>query len=448
LTPTLSALADTDLFSRDLASLGHPAVLGLLSLGFLLIAGLLAAAGTALISLRRHRAESRETGGVLDLFLTDPRHTVSAAEVSKTAAEIAATLALGGTLIVGLPGLSMGQHIALTAGVGALLIAVLGEILPRRLAARSPETTLRMVVRPIALLLWPIVQLQRIFHRRPEEYGRRNDPEEPLLEEMEQEALVAMSGPEVTLDEDEREMVEGVLDFGRTSAQDIMTPRTEVRTVSHTDSAQRVSEAFEEISHSRMLVCGDSPDQVIGFLHRKEFLLYPERSWLDLIREPLTIPPTMELGELLGRFRGRRIFLAVVVDEYGGTAGIVTLKDVLEAIVGEIEEESANGEGGQANGAPAEPIRRDSDHGWVVWGRVEIWEFNERVHASLPENRARTVSGFVVNTLGHIPQEGEALVSDGWRFQVKRMAGPRIEEIRLEPAQGQNRGPRTERVSA
>lgn len=431
-TPTLSALADSSSSLGDLLS-GAAILVPLALLVFLtLSAATLAAAEAALISLSRLWPEARAGKSELVRWMESPERTLETSHLGRAFAHIGLTLALWSLVVRLTAGLAPAIQAALTAALAVLVIFGLCESLPRAIGLRAPAATTRLIGKPANVLWTALVPFQRILRFA---FGRPGAAEEPgvaLVAECELELMMAIGGRESPLEEDEREMVEGVLELSRTTAEEIMVPRNELRTIGREDTRECVAEVFSEMNHSRLLVCGDSPDQVIGFMHRKEFLLYPERPWPDLIRKPLLVPPSLGLGELLERFRSQRIFLAVVADDYGGTMGIVTLKDVLEAIVGDIEDESSHGEITSANGgAPEEPIRMAEDGSWLVWGRVEIEDLNEHLPSPLDEERARTVSGFVINTLGHIPEEGELLESDGYRFLIHSMAGPRIQELEI-----------------
>jgi putative hemolysin len=414
------------------------ALLALSFLALLLICALLSASEMTLFYLASFRGETqrpREGPGALARLLDRPLRTHFGIHVGQMVVIIAAA-ATGGALVFWIfPALSALTKLVVAGFLVTPVIVVLGVILPRSLALRSPDVAARLTARPLLALLWVFSPLRFVMETVGNRVVRLAGAAEglagPLVKERELLSLVALGGEEGTLEEDERAMVEGVLDFGATTAEDIMTPRTEIELVHADDSRECVAEVFERQHHSRVLVYGDTPDHVVGFIHHRDFLLYPEKPWPSLLREPLVVAPAMGLGELLKLFRTRRVFIAVVADEYGGTSGIVTLNDVLEAIVGDLGE-GEEGARGLAGGAMMTPmIRQGPDGSWIVRGRTELWELNEELRTDLPDDRARTLSGLVISCLGRIPREGEECVTHGWRFRVLRTSGPRIEEVAL-----------------
>jgi magnesium and cobalt exporter, CNNM family len=406
----------------------------ILAAALVMLSAALSAAEAALFALP-HPGELRGPLRPFQRLLDRGGRTLSGLLLLNTLANAGAAVVWTMLWMAALPGLSTPASITLAVVTGAPLILIVGEVLPRTVALWAPESVALWVGRPAAALLTIIAPVRLLVDGLANLAlwitGDRRGFAEALREERKVKTYVAMGGPEGTLEEDEREMVEGVLEFGETTAEDVMTPRTEVRFVSLSDGREAIEAVFVETGHSRMPVRGDSPDEIVGFLHHRDLLLSAERPLEEILRAPLTVPPSVKLDTLLERFREKQTFIAVVVDEYGGTEGIVTLNDVLEAIVGDIEEET-NGDEGD-NGAPEEPIRRGEGDEWIVWGRVEITELNEALPKPLPEDRARTLSGFMVNSLGRIPREGERADLEGWEFHVRRMAGPRIEEIALRP---------------
>ncbi|MBN1478032.1 HlyC/CorC family transporter [Candidatus Sumerlaeota bacterium] len=413
----------------------------------LVLSAALSAAEAALFALP-HPGELRGRMRPFQRLLDRGGRTLSGLLLLNTLTNVGVAVVWAMLWMAALPGLSTPMSIALAVVTGAPLILIVGEVLPRTVALWAPESVALWVGRPASALLFAIAPLRLLMDGLANAAlwitGDRRGFTEALREERKVKTYVAMGGPEGTLEEDEREMVEGVLEFGETTAEDVMTPRTEVRFVSLSDGREAIEAVFVETGHSRVPVRGESPDEVVGFLHHRDLLLSEDRPLEEMLRAPLTVPPAVKLDTLLERFRERQTFIAVVIDEYGGTEGIVTLNDVLEAIVGEIEEET-NGDEGE-NGAPEEPIRQGESGEWIVWGRVEIEELNEALPRPLPEDRARTLSGFMVNSLGRIPAEGEKAELEGWEFHVRRMSGPRIEEIALRPHGSRPETPSSEGV--
>lgn len=437
----LSPLVPLVLYPATVGLIAQALTLLALFIALLLLSALLVAMETALFFVSSFRGEFVTPHPPLETLKRLPGHpmrTHTRLHVVQVTLLVAAASVGGlllGLLLPWLPRL-------ITLLVGALLLTppvlLLGIVLPRSLALRSPERTIRCLGVPFQVLMTLVAPVAALLEAPARALaaasGRAQGPGSTLIRERELVTLVALGGQEGTLEEDEREMVESVLDFGRTTVEDIMTPRPELELVGLDDTRERIAEVFETSRHSRVLVCGDTPDQVVGFIHRRDFLLYPERPWPELLRQPLTVAPTTGLAHLLRMFRERRIFLAVVVDEFGGTKGIVTMKDLLEAIVGKLRDTQAPAPGEVETAEEHHVIRPRGSGTWLVRGRTEIWEFNEKLDAALPDDQARTLSGLVIGLLGHIPREGEEVQTHGWRFRVLQMAGPRIEEMEVSRA--------------
>lgn len=432
-----------------LAGPGAPGVLalGALFVALLLLSALVSAAETAIFGLP-HLRSLRDKGRTIPFaagrLLADREAAMAGLLLGDLVANLGAAIVAVMIWQRVLPGLSPASQTLLTLVTAGPLILLAGEVLPRAVAARLSERTLLWLCPPVYALTLALLPFRLMLSAFSSVVLRLMGSKEgwrgPLVAELEFQNLVTLGGPGGTLEEDEREMVEGVLDFGNSTAEDIMTPRTELDWVERGDPRDEVAAAFERGGHSRLLVCETSPDKILGFLHYRDFLLQPERPWTELLRQPLVVSPDTRLADLLETFRKNQVFLAVVVDEYGGNKGIVTLNDLVEAVFGEMEtaEQEAAGQ------AVEEAIRPGGEGSWFVRGRTELWEIEEQIELRLHDDRARTVSGFVINTLGHIPEEGESLVAEGWRFTVRQMAGPVIEELLLQrvtpaepPAEGE-----------
>jgi CBS domain containing-hemolysin-like protein len=201
-------------------------------------------------------------------------------------------------------------------------------------------------------------------------------------------------------------MIEAVLQLSETTAEQIMVPRTELAMTPHTSSVAETIAVIVESGHSRIPVYSEDPDHIVGVIHAKDILpCWGKNGEVDLdaiMRQPFFVPQAMPVNELMASFRRKRVHLAVVVDEYGGTAGVVTLEDVLEEIVGEIEDEYDHEE---------QLIMEQADGSLLVEARLEIEELAGRLEVelpdSLPEGRFETVGGFITTILGRVPHPQE-----------------------------------------
>ncbi len=235
------------------------------------------------------------------------------------------------------------------------------------------------------------------------------------------------------IDGDALEMMEGVLDTADTPVEDIMIPRSQMVVVELDDEPQEILRTVVESGHSRFPVIGENRDQIIGILLAKDLLKLQgmaltseDGQEFDLrahLREPVFVPETKRLNILLKDFRSGRHHMAIVVDEYGGVAGLVTIEDVLETIVGEIDDEHDESES-----API--VRQDSEH-YLVTGLATIDEFNEFFGTNFSDDDADTVGGLVTQALCHVPRRGESTVLDDFQFKVLRADSRRVQLLQV-----------------
>jgi magnesium and cobalt transporter len=231
------------------------------------------------------------------------------------------------------------------------------------------------------------------------------------------------------LDADALSMIEGVLNVSEMTVRDIMIPRAQMDCVSIDDSPEEFIPLVLETKHSRFPVIGESKDDVIGILLAKELLNFyakPEGFNLrDTLRPAVFVPESKRLNVLLREFRANRNHIAIVVDEYGGVSGLVTIEDVLEQIVGDIEDEYDFDES-EDNVIP------EGNGRWRVKARTEIGDFNEHFGSSFSDEEFDTVGGLVVKSFGRLPKRGEATTLAGFRFRVVRADSRRLHTLQVE----------------
>ncbi len=237
------------------------------------------------------------------------------------------------------------------------------------------------------------------------------------------------------IDADALSMIEGVVHVSELQARDIMIPRSQVTALARDSAPQEVLPTIVRTGFSRFPVTGESKDDVIGILLAKDLLrlFYEEGSDFrlrEVLRPVLFIPESKRLDALLKQFRESRSHMSVVVDEYGGLAGIVTIEDVIEQIVGEIDDEHDFDEG-------AAILARD-DGSWIVKAITPIESFNAELGASLRDDELDTIGGLVAQRFGHVPRRGERIVFGGFEFRVLRADQRRIYLLRVVPVGGES----------
>jgi len=235
------------------------------------------------------------------------------------------------------------------------------------------------------------------------------------------------------IEEDEREMIRGVVGLGETIVKTIMVPRTDVVSVSVDMEFDDIISLVIKSGHSRIPVYEDTIDNVIGFLYAKDLLPFLAKNSMSkddkngqtvkkILRPVLFVPEGKMIDELLNEFRQKKVHIAVVVDEYGGMAGIVCLENILEEIVGEIQDEYDDEE---------EEIKKISPDSYLCDARTPIHDINETLGIDLPENESESIGGLVFNRFGKIPNIKEKILFDGIEFEIEKMDGRQIKKLRI-----------------
>jgi len=260
-------------------------------------------------------------------------------------------------------------------------------------------------------------------------FGEDSEPSlrdqiEEAIEEAEDSSPIAgdLSPPE-------RQMLRNLLHFGDQTAGEIAVTRGDIVAVPSDIDFDELVQAFSDAGHSRLPVYGESLDEVVGMVHIKDVFMASvdrsrDRSLTALMREPLFVPESMGVIELLALMRSQRIHLAVVVDEFGGTEGLVTIEDVVEEIVGDIEDE---------HDAIRRGVLRREDGSLISQGDVPIRDLNREFGWELPEDVAITIAGLVLHEARRIPEVGQIYAFYGFRFEILKREGTRIAELRIVP---------------
>lgn len=427
---------------------------GLLGLGVLLTVGtaLFVAAEFSLVSLDRPVVEQAIAAG--DRRAASVLSAVRSLSTQLSGAQVGITLT---TLIVGYlvqpslatlltpalraAGVSGGAAPAVAVVVGLAIAAVfsmiIGELLPQNLGISAPLATAKVVAGPQQLftrLMHPLIRLlngsanrvlQALGIEPQEELTSARTPEELA-------ALVRRSAEVGTLDETTAQLLTRSLGFAARSAADVMTPRVRMHSLAQDATAADVVRLTRRTGLSRFPVVGEEgADDVVGVVHLKSAIAVPleHRDAVPataLMSEVLRVPETVRLGSLLVTLRQHGLQLALVVDEYGGTAGVVTLEDVVEEIVGEVSDEHDRSRPG---------ILRRRDGSYSVPGLMRPDEIRSRIDVPVPAGPAyETVGGFVMAVLGRVPVVGDEVELSGAVLRVERMEGRRVDRIRLRPA--------------
>ncbi len=320
------------------------------------------------------------------------------------------------------------------------LFFVLAEVAPKTWAIQHTDRAALAAARPIrALARWgPLRLLSRgLIGLTNVLLPGKGLKRGPYMSEEELLAVADLALEDSVIEAEERQLIESVIELGDTVVREVMVPRTDMVTVT---ADFRVVDAMEVVilnGYSRIPACGEGIDDVVGIVHAKDLMRAErdgneERAVSQLARPAKFVPETKGVADLLREMQVERFHMAIVIDEYGGTAGLITLEDIIEELLGEIVDEF-DVEDPMIEPLPGGDVR--------VNARMALDEVNDLIHAQLPEGDWDTIGGLLLSELGHVPAEGEHVEVDGWRLTAQRVQGRRIGHVRLhrieafEPAQ-------------
>jgi len=338
---------------------------------------------------------------------------------------------LGTTLAISLfpehEGITVGASIVLT-----IFIVMLGEITPKTFAASHAARLALIVGRPmeaIVTIMHPVVWLfTRVTNGLLNMLGQKQEGS-PFVTEEEIKAIISIGEEEGALDEDEKSMLHKVFEFGDTLAVEAMRPRTEIVSIPKEAKVSEVLALVSEHGHSRFPVIEDTVDNIQGVLYVKDLViamadggLDPESPISRMIRPAYFIPETKRVRELLTEMQAQKIQMVIVIDEYGGTAGLVTLEDLMEEIVGSIQDEYDREE---------KEVQIVDEKNFVVSGTADIDEVNGELGINITSEDFNTIGGFAFGLFGRMPRPGETLKYRELKFEVLEMEGRKIARLKI-----------------
>jgi CBS domain containing-hemolysin-like protein len=434
-----------------------PSVIGrlLAIIVLLLFNGFFVAAEFALVRSRRTRLDAMARGGdakariALRASGNLPR-LLSASQLGITLASLAlgwvAESTLGEMLAGWFGSLPVAIEQSLRVSFGAIvalasvtyLHVVFGELAPRAVALNHPEQFARWLAPPLMVFAWLVTPFIFVLNRSSQAvlkvFGQRGDMlEEPVHSPDELRLIVEQSQEGGAIPAQDADLLEGVFEFSEKNAREVMTPRTEVVAMPIDATLDEALAIVEENAFSRYPAYDDSIDHIVGLVLAKDLLRVlrnpPEGFTVEsIMRDVHVVPGSREVEEVLADFKRLKEHMAVVLDEYGGTAGIVTMEDLLEEIVGEILDEYDE---------PAAPDSSNAEGETLVLGSLHISELNERFGLTVPQDDYTTIGGFIFGSLGRLPVVGDRVSAGGAVFIVREMDGRRIETVAVEVHRGQ-----------
>ena len=340
--------------------------------------------------------------------------------VNLTASSISTTLTLKifGSKLVGI-----------ATGILTFLILVFGEITPKNVASKNAEKMALAYIGVISFLvtlLTPVIFIVNNVAKFVISIFNKNGDDNNAVTEEELRAMVEYSHEEGVIENEEKKMIVNVVDFGDTVAGDIMVPRVDMVMVDEKSSYEEILQVFREERYTRIPVYEETPDNVIGILNVKDFLLIEDKEnfvMKELLREPLYTYEYKKTSALMMDMRKTGANIVIVLDEYGITAGLITLEDMLEEIVGEIRD--------QFDADEDEGITKVSDLEYLIDGSTNLDDINDRIGLSLSSEEYESIGGLIMEKLGRLPVEGEIINFDNIVLTVKKMDHARIEKVCL-----------------
>lgn len=398
-------------------------------------AAFFAASEAALMSVSRLRirqmVDQNVRGSRSALHLLDERSRMLATVLIGNTAVLLAADSLATWIFIreGIPHAAIWSTVTMT-----VLILLFGEIVPKTVAVSNSTRWAIRLAPLMARVAWLLAPVNRIFVAityvlvRP--FGIQPSMQGPFITEEDIRTIVNVGAEQKVLEPEEREMIHSVIQFGDTIVREVMTARPSMVCVEVEDKPEKALELVLSEGYSKLPVYETTIDNVVGAIYERELLLALANGTLgsvtmrSLMRPVEVVPESKKVAELFREMKRNQFSLAIVLDEYGGTAGLVTMEDILEEIVGEIRDEHDEGE--------TEPIRVIDRDEAVVDATVNIEDVNATLGTNLPHDQFETIGGYTVGRFGRLPKEGEEITAeDGVRLRVERMRNRRILSVRI-----------------
>ncbi len=390
------------------------------------------ASETALMSLSkiriRHLVDEKIKGAeIVSKLVENPNKLLGSILVGNNIVNIGAS-ALATSLAINYFG--AGTGVAVATGGMTILVLIFGEITPKSLAAQHSELIslkIAKVMTVFIIIFNPIVSMFLfITNGLIKMLGGKPGRTQPFITEDELKTMVNVSHEEGVLEGEEKQMIYNVFEFGDTQVRDVMTPRTDMASIEVGASYEKIIETFKTEQFSRLPIYQDTTDNIIGIMYIKDLIFRASENKVfdinDYMREPYFTFEYKKTTELFKELRAHRVPMAIVLDEYGGTAGVVTVEDLIEEIVGDIRDEYDDHEN------DIQVIKEDE---YMVEGSTRIDELNDMIGVNIESEDFDTIGGFIVGEFGYIPEVNETIEFNGIKFVIEEVDRNRIEKLRI-----------------
>lgn len=398
---------------------------------FLCLSGVFSAAETGLMSLSKIRIRQMvddkvKRADIIDRLVKNPNKLLGAILIGNNIVNIGASAIATSLAIDYFPNNGVG----IATGIMTFLVLVFGEITPKSLAAQDSEKISLKVARFIyflTIVFSPAISfLTRITNSLIKLMGGKMDREKPFITEEELKTIVNVSHEEGVLEGGEKDMIYNVFEFGESQAKDVMVPRTDMVAIEANLPYQDIINIFKQEQFSRIPIYEDTIDNIIGILYVKDLLFIDENNeefnLRKYMRKPYFSYEFKFITELFEEMRTNRVHLAIILDEYGGTEGLITIEDLIEEIVGDIEDEY------DKRVKEIEVIKEDE---YLTYGNVRIEDINEMIGTIIESEDFDSIGGFIMGILGRLPEIGETIEYNNTKFIIEGIEKNRITKLRI-----------------
>lgn len=395
------------------------------------LSGFFSASETALLSLSKIRLKHMVKENI--------KHAKNIERLLENPNKLLGTILIGNNVVnIGSSAIATALAIKLfpNGGVGistvvmTIVILIFGEVTPKNLAIQNSERmsiavspVISILVRIFSPLVFVLTKITNVFLRL---LGVKDEAKKPFITEEELKTLVDVSSKEGILENEEKEMIYNIFEFGDLRVADVMIQRMDIKAVSVDDSYEEVLETFKKEKFSRLLVYEDTIDNIVGVLYAKDIFFADkekeEFNIKDYIRPPVNTFEFIKISDFFKQMQVNRVHMATVLDEYGGVAGIITMEDIVESIFGEINDEFDETE------EEIEVIKEDE---YVVNGAAKISDLNDLLGINLESEDFESVGGFIIGEIGRLPKTGEILQYNNIKFIMEKVDKNRIKKIRI-----------------
>ncbi|OGU77439.1 MAG: metal transporter [Ignavibacteria bacterium RBG_16_34_14] len=411
----------------------------------LLLSGFFSASEVALFSLDKRKLKNNSgINSLVERYLSDliehPRRLLVSILIGNTFVNVAASIVAVSLALDILKATNLSKEFVFTLQIILLtiLVIIFGELTPKLWAAKNPLTVAKLISIPLywfSIIIYPVSEtitelIRSIVAKIKFDHGKAAISPEEITE-------LADFGHEIgTLKEEEHGIIQSIVDFKSVGVQEVMTPRVDMISVAADTTLPELIEIIKSSQHSRIPLYKRNLDEIIGIIYAKDILKYLLNKNLNgfdimkIARKAMFIPKTKMINDLMYEFQEKKMHIAIVVDEYGGTAGLITLEDIIEEIVGEIRDEYDKEENS---------VIKVEDNKYIVSGRISIDELNELLNTSIKVETEDfdTLAGLVLNQAGHIPKENYNFNLENFKFTVKEVTRKRINKVLIKKIKGE-----------